>query len=110
MIVKKSGGHIYGAELTAAEKKAMDMEIKRELAEFDKAHSLEIEAMVLLRLREVFDFTDEQLREFFDGLISDFNELRERYELDIDDGLWLCTKRLKDHGIDIEKWDRERKA
>ena len=34
MRVKKSGKHIYGADLSAAEKKAMDIEIKRQLAEY----------------------------------------------------------------------------
>lgn len=29
MIVKKSNGRVYGANLTAAEKKAMDLEIQR---------------------------------------------------------------------------------
>ena len=32
MQVKKAGGKVYGAVLTAAEKKAMDLEIQRELA------------------------------------------------------------------------------
>ena len=31
MVVKKAGGKIYGAVLTAAEKKAMNMEIERQL-------------------------------------------------------------------------------
>ena len=30
MQVKKAGGKVYGAVLTAAEKKAMDLEIQRE--------------------------------------------------------------------------------
>lgn len=34
MQVKKAGGKVYGAVLTAAEKKAMDLEIQRELAEY----------------------------------------------------------------------------
>lgn len=33
MLVKKAGGKVYGATFTAAEKRAMDMEIKRQLAE-----------------------------------------------------------------------------
>ena len=36
MQVKKAGGKVYGAVLTAAEKKAMDLEIQRELAEYDR--------------------------------------------------------------------------
>lgn len=38
MHVKKAGGKVYGAILTAAEKKAMDIEIQKELAEYDRKH------------------------------------------------------------------------
>lgn len=41
MQVKKAGGKVYGAVLTAAEKKAMDLEIQRELAEYDRKHKLD---------------------------------------------------------------------
>ena len=43
MQVKKAGGKVYGAVLTAAEKKAMDLEIQRELAEYDRKHIAEID-------------------------------------------------------------------
>ena len=33
--------------MSAAEKKARDMEIQRQLAEYDRKHALEIDAMVL---------------------------------------------------------------
>ena len=36
MKIKKSGGKIFGAELTAAERKAMDVEIRRELDEYNR--------------------------------------------------------------------------
>lgn len=47
MQVKKAGGKVYGAVLTAAEKKAMDLEIQRELAEYDRKHIAEIDATIL---------------------------------------------------------------
>ena len=52
MQVKKSNGHIFGAALTSAEKKALDMEIRRQFAEYSKKYELEIESMVLLALRD----------------------------------------------------------
>ena len=36
MRVKKTGGKVYGATLTDAEKRAINMEIRRQLAEMDK--------------------------------------------------------------------------
>lgn len=47
MQLKKAGGKVYGAVLTAAEKKAMDLEIQRELAEYDRKHIAEIDATIL---------------------------------------------------------------
>lgn len=78
MRIKKSGGKIFGADLTAAERKAMDKEIQRQLAVYTEKHRLELDALL------------------------------ERYEMGEDDRLWLCTYMLKQIGVDIEKWDRER--
>lgn len=47
MIVKKAGGKVYGAVFTAAEKKAMEMEINRQIIEADKRYTDDIDAMVL---------------------------------------------------------------
>lgn len=54
MQIKKYGGKVYGANLTAAEKKAMDLEIRRQLAEYEKGHMHEIDAMILWLLHEEF--------------------------------------------------------
>ena len=47
MQIKKAGGRVYGATLTSAEKKAMNMEIRRQLAEMDKKNMEEVDAVVL---------------------------------------------------------------
>lgn len=62
MQVKKAGGKVYGAVLTAAEKKAMDLEIQRELAEYDRKHIAEIDATILWVLHEQFGFGAQRLR------------------------------------------------
>ena len=41
MKVKKSGGKIFGADLTVAERKALNMEIKRQIAEYDRKNKKE---------------------------------------------------------------------
>ena len=41
MQIKKSGGRVYGAILTNSEKKAMKMEIRRQLAEMDNQNILQ---------------------------------------------------------------------
>ena len=62
MRVKKSNGKIFGANLSAAEKKALDMEISRQLAEYSQKYEEEIEAVVLLMLRAEFGFGEERLK------------------------------------------------
>ena len=82
MRVKKTGKKIYGAEFTAAEKQAMDMEIERQLAVWDLNNA------------------------------KDIDELAKRYDMDKgtnDDKVWLCTLKLKEYGIDIEEWEKENK-
>jgi hypothetical protein len=109
MIIKKSGSHIFGAELTNAERKAMDIEIQKSMAEYDKANWMEIDAMVLWVLRTKFGWGPKRLREFYDGFVPEFEALLERYEMDPSSGIWLCTKQLKDYGVDLEQWEKERK-
>lgn len=108
MQIKKAGGKVYGAVLTNAEKKAMDMEIKRQLAEFDKKNMLEVDAMVLWVLMEEFGFGEKRLRRFHDTFSKQIHSLVERYQMDENDDVWLCTEMLKRHGIDINKWNNEK--
>lgn len=56
--------------LTAAERKVMHNEIKRQLAEL--------------------------------------NRLIEYYNMSEDDEAWLCSRKLKEAGIDFEKWEAEK--
>lgn len=107
MQIKKAGGKVYGAILTNAEKKAMDMEIKRQLAEFDKKNMLEVDAMVLWVLMEEFGFGEKRLRRFHSTFSKQIHSLVERYQMDENDDVWLCTEMLKRRGIDINQWNNE---
>lgn len=107
MQVKKFGGKVYGAILTAAEKKAMDLEIQRELAEYDKKHIAEIDANILWVLHEKFGFGAKRLRIFYDSFHNCIKELVGRYEMADQDDIWLCTQMLKRIGVDIEAWHKE---
>ena len=80
----------YRPRLSAGERQAMDMEIKRQCAEYDKRNATEIDAMVLWILHEEFGFGPERLR---------------RYEMN--DEAWLCTRKLKEYGVDVEEWSKE---
>lgn len=109
MKIKKSGTKIYGANFTAAERKAMDMEIKRQLAEYDAKHKLELQALILWQLHEQLGFGTKRLKRFYDGFDVAIDALISRYELEGSDSVWLCTLKLKDIGADIEKWNKDRR-
>ncbi len=108
MIIKKSNGKIFGAELTDAEQKAMLIEIRKQLASYGKKHERETDAIILWVLHTEFGFGPERLRRFYDAFAPCVNELIKRYELDDDDQAWICTYKLKEYGIDLEQWGKER--
>lgn len=108
MMVKKAGGKVYGASLTAAEKKAMNIEIQKQLSEYDSKHALEVDAMILWVLHERFGFGHKRLKQFYDDFAASIDSLVKRYELDDSDQIWICTHMLKEYGIDIKKWNSER--
>ena len=67
MRIKKAGGKIFGAVLSAAEKKAMDMEINRQIVEADRRYADDIDAMVLYTLHVHLGFGKKRLRKFYDA-------------------------------------------
>ena len=109
MIVKKVGGKVYGATLTAAERKAMNIEIQKKLVEYTRKHELEIDSMFLWYLHEEFGFGPKRLKQVFTGFDPKIEEMCKRYEMtDEGDDIWLCTYKLKEIGVDLEEWFKER--
>lgn len=108
MYVKKAGGKVFGAKFTAAEQKAMDIEIGKQIAAYDRQNELEIDAMVLWVLYQEFGFGEKRLRRVFDSFSKHLDRLVKAYEMDDKDTMWLCTQMLKEKGIDIEQWVREK--
>ena len=107
MRIKKAAGKVYGAAMTVAEKKAMNMEIQRQLAEYDEKHATEIDALILWVLHSEFGFGEKRLKRFFDRFNAAIADLLERYVMEEDDKVWLCTYMLKRDGIDVKKWREE---
>ena len=108
MRIKKFAGKVYGADLSAAERKAMTLEIQRQLSEYTEKHRLEIDAIVLWVFHAQLGWGPKRLRRFYDRFGDELDALLKRYEMDDDDRTWLCTFLLKKLGVDIEQWDREK--
>ena len=107
MFVKKFGNKITGMALTKNEEKAMNLEIQRQIAEYVRKTRLEIMATFLSDIRDQFGFGPVRLKRIFKSVGKDLEELCRRYELDDSDAIWLGTRKLKEAGIDIEKWEEE---
>ena len=105
MVVKKAGGKVYGAAShRQRRRRPMDMEIERQLAEYTRKHEADLNATILYVLHEQLGFGEQRLRKFFDRFSVEIDALVKYYEMDDEDAEWLCTRKLLDMGIDVEKW------
>lgn len=108
MIFKKSSNKIFGVILNNSEEKALQTEIRRQLAEYARLHHMEVDALMLWELHEQLGFSVKRLKRFYENFSPKLSELAARYEMDTDeDGDWLCTQKLKEIGIDLEEWSKE---
>lgn len=112
MFVKRSGKRIFGAEFTAAEKKAMDIEIRRQLAEYDRQHEKEMAALILWIKHELDGDGPKKLKRFFDEFDSSIYAMISRYELEEDDRFNLAQFKLNDYlekfGTSLDEWYDEK--
>lgn len=104
----RSGGTIIKVKLTSKEKKAMDAEILRQLAEHTRKYQVEIESIFLRHQRSKHGFGAKRLRRDFDDFGNELDELIKRLEMGQEDKAWLATYTLKEEGFDIEQWHREK--
>jgi len=109
MLFKKNGGNIFGVILTAKEQKALDKEIQRQSKEYTHKLQREFDAIFLWEQHKQLGHGKKRLYRFYKGFKVAIDALVARYELDDTDQIWLCTKQLKDIGVDLEKWEGEEK-
>ena len=104
----KINGKIFGAKLTATERTAMNLEIQKACAEYDRKNANERDALVLYILMTEFGFGVKRLKKFHELFGPGIYALCERYEMvGKDDAFWLCTHKLKERGVDIEQWNKD---
>lgn len=106
MRIKQYKGKVFGADFTAKERTAMNMEINRQIIEADKKYTNDIDAMVLYTLHVHLGFGKKRLRRFWEAFQQEHKALIEYYQMP-DDGAWLCQRKLKDIGVNVEEWNKE---
>ena len=107
MIVKGPRSNPIGAHLNAAERKALNIEINKAIAAFDRRNELNIEAVILWVLHEEFGFGHDRLRRFYVAFDRRFKELCERYEVESVEVGEVSAVKLRDIGVDVEEWNKE---
>lgn len=107
MRIKKYGGKVFGATMTTAEKKAMELEINRQIIEADRKYINDLDAMVLYTLHTHLGFGFKRLRQFYEAFSIEHDRLIQHYQMP-DDYIWLCHEMLKRIGVDVGAWNKER--
>lgn len=110
MRVKKAYGQVYGADLTAAERKAMNIEINRQIVEADRKYLNNTDAMILYFLYKHLGFKKKRLRRAWEQFSVIHDELIRYYEMPPEDNAWLADKKLKEIGVDVAAWNAERRT
>ena len=108
MKLKKSGGKVFGADLTSAEKKAMEMEIRRQLVDYNRQNMNEIDALILWHLHIEYGFGKKRLLRFYESFNKRVEEMMNYYMMDSSKAPWMYTEKLKEYGIDIKELNKRK--
>ena len=109
MRIKQYRGQVFGADLTAKERKAMEMEINRQIVESDRKYRDDVDIMMLYALRVHLGFGKKRLRRFYEAFSKVHEMLIAHYEMPEEDGTWLADRELKKIGVDVAAWNKESK-
>lgn len=108
MIPKKMNGRVHGAYLTAAEQRAMDMEINRQIVVKDEQYEVDLDALILYALMRSKGWKKKRLHDFWKDFIVIHKELRDYYQMNRPgDVEWFAHRELKAIGVDIRQWYEE---
>ena len=108
MIVKRFRGNAYGASLTAAERRAMNEEVNRQILEKDEKYTEDLDAMVLYVLMQEYGWKKKRLHMFWKAFVRVHRALRRYYEMnEPGDGAWLAHRKLNEIGVDVHQWYKE---
>lgn len=110
MIFKKYNSRVYGVEMNAAEKKALEAEIKRQEAEYERTHEIDLANLILYLAHTHLGFGRKRLRRLYDAFTVEHNKLIAHYELPENENSWIAGEKLKEIGVDVTEWDAEKRG
>lgn len=107
MFFKKAAGKIFGVTFNKAEEKAVNKALGELIVEMDRQMELDRDSSILWMLHEQFGFGRKKLFRAWKLMYADSKKLQARYEMGPDDGGWLCRQKLKEYGVDLERWYKD---
>ena len=107
MYFKRAAGKIFGVTFNKAEQKAIDKAIGEQCAEMDRQMELDRDSSILWMLHEQFGFGRKKLFRAWQMMYADSKKLQAHYEMGPEDGGWLCRQKLKEYGVDLERWYKD---
>ena len=112
MIVNRSGSKIFGAHLSKAERTALDIEVRKAIAENQTIYHQDMDAAILYFLHTRYGFGVKRLRDFWDKFNELHGQILRDYQVLNEDAAWVCRDKLKQIGVDVKQWyeEDERKA
>ena len=107
MFFKKAAGKLFGVEFNKTEQKIVNKALGEQWAEMGRQMEMDQDSSVLWMLHEQFGFGPKRLYKAWKLMHEDNKKLQERYEMGPEDGGWLCRQKLKQYGVDVERWYKD---
>lgn len=99
----RSSGRIIRTILSAKERQAVTEEASKLVREVSRDHEKEELAIVAWQLHNRLKWGEKRISDFLRDYYIDLRQLNTYYQFEKTDTPWLCSKKLKDNGID---WDK----
>lgn len=107
MYFKKAAGKLFGVEFNKNEQKIVEKALGEQWAEMGRQYEMDQDSSVLWMLHEQFGFGRKKLYRAWKRMHEDNKKLQDHYEMGPEDGGWLCRQKLKQYGVDLERWYKD---
>ena len=107
MIFQRLTKKLIDVQFNKAEQQALINAINKQIVEQDRQFEMDRDSSILWMLHEQFGFGPKKLYRAWKHMYADSKKLQDWYEMGPEDGGWLCRYKLKQYGVDIERWYRD---